>query len=127
MFNPFTMFLPKKMLGIDIGTGSVKVVEVSRWGGGKTLENYGEFWHIDHVKPCASFDLSKEEDIEKCFSWMNTRPLRSDKNKIKRDKIIPFDILMQELKVNVYLKGINKNESKSNQSIIKGSVIDVNS
>jgi hypothetical protein len=94
---------------------------------GMTLENYGEFWHIDHVKPCASFDLSKEEDIEKCFSWMNTRPLRSDKNKIKRDKIIPFDILMQELKVNVYLKGINKNESKSNQSIIKGSVIDVNS
>jgi hypothetical protein len=94
---------------------------------GMTLENYGEFWHIDHVKPCSSFDLSKEEDIEKCFSWRNMRPLRSDKNKKKNDKIIPFDILLQELKVNVYLKGINKNESKSNQSIIKGSVIDVNS
>lgn len=40
--NPFMMFFPKKMLGIDIGTSSIKVVEISRWGGGKTLENYGE-------------------------------------------------------------------------------------
>lgn len=40
--NPFMMFFPKKMLGIDVGTSSVKVVELSRWGEGKTLENYGE-------------------------------------------------------------------------------------
>lgn len=40
--NPLKMFFPKKMLGIDIGTGSIKVVELSRWGQGKTLENYGE-------------------------------------------------------------------------------------
>jgi len=30
------------MLGIDIGTSSIKIVELSRWGGGRTLENYGE-------------------------------------------------------------------------------------
>ncbi len=41
-FNPFQMFFPKKMLGIDVGTASIKVVELSRWGGGRTLENYGE-------------------------------------------------------------------------------------
>lgn len=40
--NPLKMFFPKKMIGIDIGTASVKVVELSRWGQGKTLENYGE-------------------------------------------------------------------------------------
>jgi type IV pilus assembly protein PilM len=40
--NPFKVFFPTKMVGIDIGTSSVKVVEVSRWGGGNTLENYGE-------------------------------------------------------------------------------------
>jgi len=40
--NPLKMFFPKKMVGIDIGTASVKVVEVSRWGQGKALENYGE-------------------------------------------------------------------------------------
>ena len=84
---------------------------------GMTVENYGDFWHIDHVKPCASFDLSKEQDINECFSWNNMRPLRSDKNKKKNDKIIPFDILMQELKVKVFLRGI-KNESKSYHSEI---------
>jgi type IV pilus assembly protein PilM len=36
------MFFPQKMLGVDIGTASIKVVELSRWGQGKTLENYGE-------------------------------------------------------------------------------------
>jgi len=36
------MFFPKKMVGVDIGTSSIKVVEVSKWGQGKTLENYGE-------------------------------------------------------------------------------------
>jgi len=36
------MFFPKKMIGIDIGTASIKMVEISRWGQGKTLENYGE-------------------------------------------------------------------------------------
>ncbi len=40
--NPLKMFFPKKMLGVDIGTSAVKVVEISRWGQGKTLENYGE-------------------------------------------------------------------------------------
>lgn len=40
--NPLKMFFPKKLLGIDIGTSSIKIVELSRWGQGKTLENYGE-------------------------------------------------------------------------------------
>ncbi len=42
MFNPFRMFFPKKMVGIDIGTSSIKIVEISRFGQGKTVENYGE-------------------------------------------------------------------------------------
>ena len=41
-FNPFKLFFPKKMVGVDIGTASIKVVEISRWGGGRTLDNYGE-------------------------------------------------------------------------------------
>jgi len=40
--NPFKMFFPKRMVGIDVGTSSVKIVEISRWGQGKVLENYGE-------------------------------------------------------------------------------------
>ena len=35
-------FLPKSFLGIDIGTSTIKVVELSRWGTKKSLKNYGE-------------------------------------------------------------------------------------
>lgn len=48
--NPLKMFLPQKMVGIDIGTASVKIVELSRWGQGKTLENYGEIKSVSLYK-----------------------------------------------------------------------------
>lgn len=48
--NPANMFFPKKMLGIDIGTASIKIVEISRWGQGKTLENYGEIKSVSLYK-----------------------------------------------------------------------------
>lgn len=35
-------FLPKSFLGIDIGTSSLKVAELSRWGTRVSLQNYGE-------------------------------------------------------------------------------------
>ncbi len=38
----FLGLLPQKFLGVDIGTSSIKVVEVSSWAGRKKLENYGE-------------------------------------------------------------------------------------
>lgn len=40
------MFFPKKMVGVDIGTSSIKIVEISRWGKGITLENYGEIQSV---------------------------------------------------------------------------------
>ncbi len=41
---------------------------------GMSFENYGE-WHVDHVRPCASFDLSDLEQVKACFNWRNLRPL----------------------------------------------------
>ncbi len=71
---------------------------------GMTMDNYGWYWHIDHVIPCASFDLTKEEDIKKCFHWSNCRPYVGSKNSSKRNKIIPHDILMQGIKSYVFKK-----------------------
>lgn len=48
--NPLKMFFPKKMVGIDIGTASIKIVELSRWGQGKTLDNYGEIKSVSLYK-----------------------------------------------------------------------------
>jgi hypothetical protein len=64
-----------------------------------TWDNYGSYWEIDHVIPCAYFDLENEQEQFKCFNWKNCRPLEANKNSSKSDKYIKFDILMQELKV----------------------------
>jgi hypothetical protein len=47
-------------------------------------ENYGK-WHIDHIKPCALFDLTLPEQQRECFHWSNMRPLEAIEN-IKKGK-----------------------------------------
>jgi len=51
-----------------------------------SFDNYG-LWHIDHIRPCASFDLSKADEQAKCFHYTNLQPLWAKENKEKRDKI----------------------------------------
>jgi hypothetical protein len=46
----------------------------SLWQEGMTWENYGD-WHIDHIIPCAAFDLTKESEVKKCFHFSNLQPL----------------------------------------------------
>ena len=69
-----------------------------------TLENYGKTWNIDHVYPCSKFDLTKKEEIAKCFSWKNLRPLRASKNREKHNKIQNIELVLQELKVKTFLR-----------------------
>ena len=42
MLKIFKAFFPRKIVGIDIGTASIKIVEISCWGNSKRLTNYGE-------------------------------------------------------------------------------------
>ena len=67
-------------------------------------ENYGSYWHIDHVKPCSLFDLSKSEEQQKCFSWKNLRPCIANENIKKGNKLISFIFVLQELKLMFFIK-----------------------
>lgn len=43
-------------------------------------------WHLDHIKPCAAFDLSKKAELKACFHFTNYQPLWSSENTRKSSK-----------------------------------------
>jgi hypothetical protein len=59
---------------------------------GMTWENHGE-WHIDHIKPCASFNLLDEEEQKKCFHYTNLQPLWAADNLSKGCKYIDDNMI----------------------------------
>ena len=42
--------------------------------------------HIDHIRPCASFDLTKKSEQLECFNWSNLQPLWAIDNLRKGDR-----------------------------------------
>lgn len=53
----------------------------SRFKSGMTWNNYGlHGWHIDHIKPCSKFDLSKVSEQRECFHYTNLQPLWAEEN-----------------------------------------------
>lgn len=57
---------------------------------GMSWENWGQGagkWHVDHVQPLASFDLSNPEEFLKAVNWKNLQPLWSHHNLSKAGKL----------------------------------------
>jgi len=53
---------------------------------GMTRDNYG-LWHVDHIIPCASFDLNDPEQQKICFHYTNLQPLWAIDNMKKGAKL----------------------------------------
>jgi len=48
---------------------------------GMSWDNHGiNGWHIDHIRPCASFDLTDPDQQRQCFHWSNLQPLWANDN-----------------------------------------------
>jgi hypothetical protein len=55
---------------------------------GMCWENYGE-WHLDHIIPCAAFDLTQRQQQLVAFHYQNLRPLWGHEN-IRKGKRVPI-------------------------------------
>lgn len=65
-----------------------KIYLESKWEAGMTWENYGTIWHIDHIMPCAIFDLSIPDHQHRCFHFSNLQPLLAEQNWRKGGKVL---------------------------------------
>lgn len=77
----------KKLLGCDIAflMGYLE----ARFLKGMTWENYGRTgWHVDHVIPCAEFDLTEPDQQRQCFHYSNLKPMWSVDN-IRKGRSMP--------------------------------------
>ena len=72
---------------IGCSTDELKEYLENKFTDGMNWDNYGE-WHIDHIKPCASFNFTNEEEQNECFNYTNLQPLWAMDNMKKHDKII---------------------------------------
>lgn len=54
---------------------------------GMQWDNHGTEWHIDHIKPLASFDLQDEEQQKLAFNFKNTQALWKADNLAKGSKL----------------------------------------
>ncbi len=75
-----------KLLGCDIDT--LKNQLELQFEEGMNWDNYGFYgWHIDHINPCANFNLADEQEQKKCFHHSNLQPLWAKDNLSKGKKV----------------------------------------
>ncbi len=92
-------------------------------GYGFCWENYGKVWHIDHVTPCASFDMKNKQDRLECFSWRNLAPVYKKYNYSKGKKIVRHDILRQEIRVYLFIKSLSHTGEASDTAAVGKSTV----
>jgi hypothetical protein len=61
---------------------------------GMNWDNQGK-WHVDHIIPCASFDLSDPVHQLECFHWSNLQPLWGPDN-IRKGKRLDWTPPLEE-------------------------------
>lgn len=72
------------LLGCSID--QIKIHLENQFTQGMNWDNYGlRGWHIDHIRPCSSFDLSDPEQVKECFHYTNLQPLWAKDNWKKSD------------------------------------------
>ena len=67
-----------KMLGCSLV--EFKLYIECQFNNGMTWDNYGTYWHIDHIKPVCSFNLACPNIASQVNHYTNLRPLKAEDN-----------------------------------------------
>ncbi len=75
----------------DLGCslGGFKSYLEAKWQPGMNWDNYSlHGWHIDHIIPLSSFDLTNSKEFEKACHYTNLQPLWSYDNLSKGNRTL---------------------------------------
>jgi hypothetical protein len=78
-----------ELLGCSLDELKVHLQETAIKNGYKdfNINDYsGDDYHIDHIRPCSFYDLSKSEEQSECFHYTNMQILSASKNEQKGDR-----------------------------------------
>jgi len=68
-------------------------------------EDFKQNYHMDHLMPCSSFNLTDIEEQKKCFHWKNIQILTKENNLKKSNTIISQELIDEHnKKINNFLK-----------------------
>jgi hypothetical protein len=73
----------------DLGCSVIKFKQYieSMWKLGMSWDNWSRTgWHLDHIKPLSSFNLSRKEELLKSCHYTNYQPLWAEENLQKGNK-----------------------------------------
>jgi len=70
---------------MDGSIEGLKNILESKFQSGMNWENYGE-WHIDHIRPLSSFDLTNPTELKLACHYSNLQPLWAYDNLSNSDK-----------------------------------------
>ncbi len=56
-------------------------------------DNYGVYWHIDHIVPKSRFNMDNDFEVHACWHYSNFQPLEAKRNIKKGNKISPSAFL----------------------------------
>jgi hypothetical protein len=61
-----------------------------RFRDGMNWDNYGPYWHIDHIKPVSHFKFESKNDFEfkECWALSNLQPLLKAENLSKGNRFV---------------------------------------
>lgn len=87
---------------VDCDISFLKKWLKSQFDKNMTFENYGTYWHVDHVIPCSLFNLTNDDEIKYCFRWTNLQPLEGKENMSKQNNIDKDEVIQHYKKVKNY-------------------------
>lgn len=74
-----------RLLGCEVQTAKLHIEK--QFTTGMSWGNYGD-WDVDHVRPCASFDLTNSEEQRQAFHYQNLQPLWSTPEKALKHGVV---------------------------------------